>query len=416
MKTQEIDLAVIGGGPAGLAAASRAKEAGLKRVMLVERSEELGGILPQCIHNGFGLHIFRKDLTGPEYAHHYIQRAQDLGVELLLETMCIELGAEGSILALNPQVGLVHLKPKAVVLSMGCRERTRAAVGIAGTRPAGIFTAGTSQRFINIEGCLPGKRIVVLGSGDIGMIMARRLTLEGAKVEAVVEILPYTSGLIRNEVQCLMDYNIPLLLEHTVTEVHGEERVQGVTIAKVDGSLTPIAGTERLIPCDTLLLSVGLIPENELSKMAGVELDPATGGPFVNEAMETGVPGLFASGNVVHVHDLVDYVTIESELAGESAARSILEGPHFPCELQMRPGENIRYIVPHRISGQRDVTLYMRVREPAEGVSLNVGGFFRRRLPFVRPSEMIRVRLRRERLSALAPGTREIVVSCEGEG
>lgn len=413
MISKKVDVMVIGAGPAGMAAAIRAKEAGLEKVVLVERAEELGGLLLQCIHNGFGAIYFNEDMTGPEYARRFIEKLADVGVEPLLESMVLRLTADRKVVLCNRN-GVITLEPKAVVLAMGCRERTREAIVVPGTRPAGIFTAGTAQRLINIEGYLPGKEIVILGSGDIGMIMARRLTLEGAEVKAVAEVLPYIGGLIRNEVQCLHDFKIPVLLEHTVAEIHGKERIEGVTIAKVNKEREPIPGTERHIECDTLLVSVGLIPENELSLMAGVELDPITGGPIVDENMKTNVPGIFAAGNVVHVNDLVDNVTLEAEIAGQSAAEYAM-GKTSPIghKISLRAGENIRYIVPHTIGADREVTLRMRVREPEVKVRLKVGNILSKPLPIAKPSEMVSVKLTKEHLSKMKEGEAELVVSCE---
>ena len=323
MISQDIDVAIIGGGPAGLAAAIKAKEAGSDKVVIIERGEYLGGLLDQCIHNGFGLFYFNEDLTGPEYGQRLIAKAKDLGVEPLLKTMVVKLSPDRKI-AISNENGFTYLSPKAIILAMGCTERTREALGIPGTRPAGIFTAGTAQRYVNVEGYIPGKEVVILGSGDVGMIMARRLTLEGVEVRAVVEVLPYIGGLIRNEVQCVHDFDIPIFLQHTVTEVHGQERVNAVTIAQVDKEWNPIVGTERMMRCDTLLISAGLIPENELSRMAGIELDPITGGPIIDANMETSIPGIFAAGNVIHVNDLVDNVSLEGEVAGSSAANFAL--------------------------------------------------------------------------------------------
>ena len=413
MISKSVDVLVIGAGPAGMAAAIKAKEAGLDNVVLVERAEELGGLLLQCIHNGFGSIYFNEDVTGPEYARRFMEKLMDVKVEPLLESMVLRLTSDRKVILCNRN-GVMTLEPKAVVLAMGCRERTREAILVPGTRPAGIFTAGTAQRIINIEGYLPGKKIVILGSGDVGMIMARRLTLEGAEVKAVVEILPYIGGLIRNEVQCLHDFDIPVLLEHTVTQIHGMERVEGVTIAKVNKEREPIPGTERDIKCDTLLVSVGLIPENELSLMAGVELAPITGGPIVDEAMETSVSGIFAAGNVVHVNDLVDNVTLEAEIAGQSAAEYAM-GKKAPAErkISLKAGENIRYIVPHTISADREVTLRLRVREPERKVRLRVGDIFSQSLPLVKPSEMLSIRLFRKQLERIEEGTTELVVSCK---
>jgi len=412
-----VDVAVIGSGPAGTAAAIKAKETGAENVVIMERAEQLGGLLHQCIHNGFGLLYFKEDLTGPEYAHRFIEKLMDSGVKPLLETMVIRISPDREITAVSSREGYITFRPKSIVLAMGCRERTRGALNIPGTRPAGIFTAGTAQRLVNIEGFVPGEKAVILGSGDVGMIMARRLTLEGAKVEAVVEILPYVGGLIRNQVQCLHDFNIPLLLEHTVTQIHGEDRVEAVTVARVDRNKNPIASTETKIECDTLLLSVGLIPENELSQMAGVELDPITGGPVVSESMQTSVPGMFAGGNVVHVHDLVDNVSWESELAGQSAAEFI-RGRRKAWErgITSKPGRNIKYIVPHTISGRREVTLYMRVNEPEEDVRLKVGTVVTKALRAVKPSEMLKLELSSAQLGKLQEGTTEIVIDCENRG
>jgi len=411
---QDVDVAVIGSGPAGMAAAIKAKETGAQNVVLMERAEQLGGLLHQCVHNGFGLLYFGEDLTGPEYAHRFIEKVMDMKVRPLLETMVIGISRDHEITAVSSKNGYITFRPKSIVLAMGCRERSRGALNIPGTRPAGIFTAGTAQRFVNVEGFVPGKKIVVLGSGDIGMIMARRLTLEGAKVEAVVEILPYVGGLIRNEVQCVHDFDIPLLLEHTVIQIHGERRIEAVTVAKVDNNRNPIPDTEREIECDTLLLSVGLIPENELSSMAGVELDPVTGGPIVDEMRQTSVPGIFAGGNVVHVHDLVDNVSWESELAGASAAMFAM-GTKWPetWKIALKSGRNIRYVVPHTISGERELTLYMRVGEVEEGVRLKIGGIASKALRVVKPSEMLKVELSTAQLKKLKRGTKEMVVDCE---
>jgi NADPH-dependent 2,4-dienoyl-CoA reductase/sulfur reductase-like enzyme len=413
MVSEIVDVAVIGAGPAGLAAAIKAKEAGAENVTIIERAEQLGGLLHQCIHDGFGLIYFKENMTGPEYARRFIEKAMDLRINLQLETMVLDLTA-GRNLTLSNKDGLMTLHANAVVLAMGCRERTRHQIMIPGTRPAGVFTAGTAQRYVNVEGYLPGKRVVILGSGDVGMIMARRLTLEGAKVEAVVEILPYVGGLIRNEVQCLHDFNIPLFLEHTVTEIHGLKRVEGVTIAKVDDNGEPIAGTEKSIECDTLLTSVGLIPENELSLKAGIKLDPVTGGPVVNDTMETSIPGIFAGGNVVHVNDLVDNVTLESETAGACAAdRAVGKVPPAKRKIRLKAGENVRYVVPHTIETEKEVILSLRVREPAEKVKLRIGDIATKSLRVVKPSEMVKISLNIEQLGEIQGKVSEVEVSCQ---
>ena len=320
------DLIVIGGGPAGLAAACAAWERGLRKILLAERDRELGGILNQCIHNGFGLHYFKEELTGPEYARRFIEQLADTGVEVRLDTMVLEVTPERQVHMVGRDTGYRVEEAKSIILAMGCRERTRGAIAIPGTRPAGVLTAGAAQRYVNMEGWLPGRRAVVLGSGDIGLIMARRMTLEGAKVLACVELMPRSRGLARNIVQCLRDYDIPLLLSHTVTDIRGRERVEQVVVSRVDGECRPIPGTEMIFDCDTLLLSVGLIPENELTRQAGIEMDPRTGGARVRENMETSLHGVFACGNTAHVHDLVDHVTTESRRAGAAAARYVLAG------------------------------------------------------------------------------------------
>lgn len=402
MRRLEVDVAVIGGGPAGLAAALAAHKEGAARVLIIERNHELGGILQQCIHHGFGLHRFKAELTGPEYAQRFINQVRETDIQVLLETMVLEVTEDRTIYAVNSSEGMLEISAKAVVLAMGCRERTRGALRIPGKRPAGIFSAGTAQRYINIDGYIPGRKAVILGSGDIGLIMARRLTLEGAQVEAVVEIMPYAAGLARNVVQCLEDFDIPLILQSTVVDIHGEDRLEGVTIARVDEDWKPIPGTERKIECDTLLLSVGLIPENELSGGAGVELDPITNGPKVDDTLMTSIPGIFACGNVLHVHDLVDNVSKEAERAGIFAAqyaRQQLSAANR--RIKVEAGENIRYVVPHEISLDKPVEFFMRVQRPEDDVFLDLGGLRTVKKPFVRPSEMLNITLTPEVLGKL---------------
>ena len=360
------DLIVVGGGPAGLAAACAAWEGGLKRILIVERDKELGGILNQCIHNGFGLHYFKEELTGPEYAGRFVKMLADTGVEVRLDTMVLEVTADRCVHMVGSTTGYRVEQAKSIVLAMGCRERTRGAIAIPGTRPAGVYTAGAAQRYVNMEGWLPGPRVVILGSGDIGLIMARRMMLEGAKVLACVEVMPYSGGLNRNIVQCLNDYDIPLYLSHTVTDIRGRDRVEQVVVSQVDEKRNPIPGTEMVFDCDTLLLSVGLIPENELTRQAGVEMDRRTNGAVVYENMETSIPGVFACGNVCHVHDLVDFVTGESQRAGAAAARYVLRGEDGGAEpvLDVRNGDGVTYTVPQRIRpGQVDKAcgLFFRV-------------------------------------------------------
>lgn len=401
------ELVVIGGGPAGLAAAIEAKKHGVKDILLVERDSGLGGILQQCIHNGFGLHVFKEELTGPEYADRFIKELEDMGIEVLLDTMVIELTKDKRIIAVSHKKGLMQIQAEAVILTMGCRERTRGAINIPGFRPAGIFTAGTAQRFVNIEGYMPGKEIVILGSGDIGLIMARRFTLEGAKVKCVAEIMPYSNGLTRNVVQCLEDYDIPLLLSHTVVNIHGRDRVEGVTIAQVDEDFKPISSTEKYVTCDTLLLSVGLIPENELSKMADIKMDDITAGPVVNHRMETTVPGIFACGNVVHVHDLVDFVTMESQLAGRGAANYLKNRMPLGKHISILPGEGIRYAVPQLIDPQNIINekqnFFMRSTKPMEKARLFIESdkdLIRTKvIQHIKPSEMINIELKKEELA-----------------
>ena len=358
------DVIVVGGGPAGLAAALEAAKEGAGKVLILERNNELGGILNQCIHNGFGLQFFKEELTGPEYAGRFIDKLADAGVEVMLGAMVLDVSADKTVHAMSREHGYMQLRAKSVVLNMGCRERTRGAIAIPGDRPAGVFTAGAAQLYMNIEGYMVGKRVVILGSGDIGLIMARRMTLEGAKVLACVELMPYSNGLNRNIVQCLNDYDIPLYLSHTIVDIKGDKRVEQVVVAKVDEKRNPIPGTEITFDCDTVLLSVGLIPENELSRQAGVEIDRRTNGPIVYENMETSIPGVFASGNVVHVHDLVDFVTQESQRAGRAAALYAKNGePQGPC-IAVENGSAVTYTVPQKIRTEnvdKFVEIFFRV-------------------------------------------------------
>ena len=403
---QLYDVIIIGGGPAGLSAAYSAWENGAKKILIIERDRELGGILQQCIHNGFGLHHFKEELTGPGYAYRCIELIKDKPeIEALIDTMVLEILEDKTVIAVSPEKGLLQVQGKTIILTMGCRERTRGAIRIPGERPAGVFTAGAAQRMVNMEGYLPGKKIVILGSGDIGLIMARRMSLEGCKVEAVLEICPFSNGLTRNIVQCLEDYNIPLYLSHTIVKIHGHERVTGVTIAKVDEKMQPIAGTEFDIDCDTLLLSVGLIPENELSRGLNLEMHPLTSGPIVDQRRQTSMPGIFAAGNVVHVHDLVDFVSEEAEIAGKFAALTALgKLDEELTVVNVEAGNGIRTCVPQKLSLPQEgeaARLFMRVANPERKVKLEVKSgdtlIMSKILPVAKPSEMIALDLSAEK-------------------
>lgn len=365
---RNVDLVIIGGGPAGMAAAIEASRKGIRDILILEREKNLGGILQQCIHNGFGLHYFGEELTGPEYAWRFMDEVNKRNIPYCLETTVLQMYADKTVTAINSRDGLFTIKARAIVLAMGCRERTRGALNIPGARPAGIYTAGTAQKYVNIHGYMPGKTVVILGSGDIGLIMARRMTLEGADVKMVCELMPYSGGLTRNIVQCLDDYNIPLKLSHTVVQIHGKERLEGVTVAQVDNNKKPMLETSEYVPCDTLLLSVGLIPENELSREAGVTIDEKTSGPTVDDRMETSTGGVFACGNVVHVHDLVDFVSAEGAKAGGCAAEYILQRikPVETGTISVIPGYGIRYTVPQQIklaAEQEKVKVFFRVTD-----------------------------------------------------
>ena len=398
------DLVIIGGGPAGMSAATAAYEKGLRDILILERDDALGGILRQCIHNGFGLHRFGEELTGPEYSYRYEKQVREYGIPFMLNTMVIDIDENKTVTAMNREYGIFKVEAKAIILAMGCRERPKGALNIAGTRPAGIYTAGTAQKFVNMKGLMPGREVVILGSGDIGLIMARRMTLEGAKVKAVCELMPYSGGLARNIEQCLNDFGIPLLLSHTVVDIHGKDRLSAVTIAKVDENRKPIAGSETTIPCDTLLLSCGLIPENELTKASGISLDRVTGGAVVDGERETEIPGIFACGNVLHVHDLVDYVSEEAVIAGEAAVRYINGEKQHGIALKLVTDGKIRYTVPQKITSADKTKVYFRVSNVYRDVKIVVKAAERvlleKKKQKVAPGEMETVILTADMLSS----------------
>ena len=418
---KEYDIVIIGGVPAGLAAAVSARDNGIESILILERDRELGGILNQCIHNGFGLHTFKEELTGPEYAARYEEQVFRRGIEYKLNTMVMDISHDKVVTAMNREEGLFEIQAKAVILAMGCRERSRGALNIPGYRPAGIFSAGTAQRLVNMEGFMPGREGVILGSGDIGLIMARRMTLEGAKVKVVAELMPYSGGLKRNIVQCLNDYDIPLKLSHTVVDIRGKERLTGITLAAVDEKGKPIPGTEEDYTCDTLLLSVGLIPENELSGSMGVEMNRVTSGPVVNESLETNIEGVFACGNVLHVHDLVDFVSEEAAAAGKNAAKYVMDGERARGgqEIVLKAVDGVRYTVPCTVHPeQMEDTQIVRFRVGNVYKNCYIGVYFddervmHRKRPVMAPGEMEEIKLEKDKL-LLHPELKTITIKVE---
>ena len=400
---RNVDLVIIGGGPAGMCAATSAYKAGVKDILILERDKSLGGILQQCIHNGFGLHRFKQELTGPEYAYKCEKELRELPIAVQCNTTVTEISKDKVITATSKENGIEQIQARAIILAMGCRERPKGALNIAGTRPSGIFSAGTAQKYVNMMGYMPGKDVVILGSGDIGLIMARRMTQEGAKVHAVCEVMPYSGGLERNIQQCLRDFDIPLMLSHTVTEIHGDTRVTGVTISQVDNKMQPIDGTQKYIKCDTLLLSVGLIPENELSKSADITLSGITKGAVVDQDRQTDVDGIFACGNVLHVHDLADFVSEEAEIAGESAAKYINEGVIHNGDISIKTDGKIRYTVPQKITNtDKDVKIFFRVADIYKNVTINVNCgdnlILSQKKAKVAPGEMQTITIKAEKL------------------
>ena len=404
----KVDLVIIGGGPAGMSAAVAAYDAGLRDILILERDKSLGGILRQCIHNGFGLHRFKEELTGPEYAYRYEVQVRERNIPFKLNTMVLDITPDKVITAMNSEDGMFTIEAKAIILAMGCRERPKGALNICGKRPSGIFTAGTAQKFVNMDGYMPGKKVVILGSGDIGLIMARRMTFEGAEVKAVCELMPYSGGLARNIEQCLNDFNIPLMLSHTVVEIHGDDRVTGVTIAKVDERRKPIPETRQYIECDTLLLSCGLIPENELTKCANIPLSPITGGAMVDQNRQTETEGVFSCGNVLHVHDLVDYVSEEAEIAGRAAVKYINGETLSGRNIKLSTDGKVRYTVPQRITADEDVTVYFRVADVYRDIKIVVRDgdevLISKKKQKVAPGEMETVTLTKDMVAGVKTG------------